>query len=200
MIFASISAFGIFLLVLLGIIVWVVSMGIFSGPFGYSDEAFIPCGICSLLIAGIAIFVAIKLFGSVGNDEPKTVDAAYENLINEHTSEPEEIRNYRKQLMKENGKAMLEKKAAIKKELEGKMNESLAKWRKEVEAKYRAEYEAKATNITKNASEVAKKRAEYDKKHKKSSSNQTISIGNSVIDVQVNGKRIVIDNEGVHQY
>lgn len=200
MIFASISAFGIFLLILLGIIVWFVSMGMFAGIFDYSTDAFIPCTICSLLIAGVAIFVAIKFFGSVGNDEPKTVDAAYENLINEHTSEPEEIRNYRKQLMKENGKAMLEKKAAIKKELEGKMNESLAKWRKEVEAKYRAEYEAKATNITKNASEVAKKRAEYDKKHKKSSSNQTISIGNSVIDVQVNGKRIVIDNEGVHQY
>ena len=177
-----------------------ISIAIFSGLFRYSDKALIPCEICLLLITGIAIFVGIKLFDSVGNDELKTVDIAYENLINEHTLEPEEIRNYRKQLMRENGKAMLEKKAAIKKELEGKMNESLAKWRKKVEAEYRAEYEVKATNITKNVSEIAKKRAEYDKKHKKSSSNQIISIGNSVIDIRADGKRIVIDSKGIHQY
>lgn len=127
-------------------------------------------------------------------------DSRYDQILAAESQEPQEIREYRKQLYLEVGSEILKKKKQIREEVQARAKKTLAEYRKQQEKiALDAEIAKQREKILSLVNEQIKPNLEHDKKHKAVVA-EIILLSDVELEVKTDGKVQKFRKAGVYKF
>lgn len=165
----------------------------------------LPAGIMPDII-GFAIVVGIMFafitYGVVSGKAhgPQTAADAYVRLVKAETSEPKEIAEYRKQLYRELGAEILQRKKQIRIEAEENAKKMLAKYREQqTKAKLETEIAKSRELRLADINEILRESNERAGKSKVALG-EIILLDDEPVEVKVRGKTMTFEKHGIYRF
>lgn len=194
--------------VLISIVVSVIvfiSIIAIAGFVRFALDQRLPPGIMPDII-GFAIVVGIMFafitYGVVSGKAhgPQTAADAYVRLVKAETSEPKEIAEYRKQLYRELGAEILQRKKQIRIEAEENAKKMLAKYREQqTKAKLEAEIAKSRELRLADINEILRESNERAGKSK-AALGEIILLDDEPVEVKVRGKTMTFEKHGIYRF